>query len=551
MTAISLATPAFRPGRLMALVGLLGLVVLLQIELVFSKSVNWDEFFHFSRIHQQLLDRPIDWLQVPYIYLYSWVPSLPGDSITHIQIIRFLILPFELATIAAIVAAARQFASRESAVLCGLVYVTGGYVFSQGFALRADMIACAFLTVALWISLSKPLRPSVLILVTLLLGLAFLSTIKSVLWAPAFLGAALYRLEKPRQRWTVVAATATIGIAGTLFLLAAPWLPQSGLGGRLHDIGELGRASIDRMFVAELFPLGGYLLKQALMAPILTVTILMTLWLNFARDRDAKERLLALCLLAPLLTVAIYRNAFPYHFGFILPPAIIAAAPAIELLSRRYGALTLGLLLLLNAVILSLVEDRNVLPRQRAVQNGIHQIFSAPVAYIDNSGMASEFPRVRNHFASGWGLEVYREAGIPVYSQEMRIETVPLLITNVVSLQNVFYDTGVDAHLLPQDARTLRENYVPHWGYVYVAGKQIREGSSPLMIEISVPGTYTVEGGPISLEGKTYLPGDTLLLKRGPIRVTQGRNHPVTLRWGDHLPRPSFPWPEERLFTDY
>src|SRR5690606_8710559 len=128
----------------------LGAALLLQLELVFSKSVNWDEFYHFSEIQQYRLGRWSPSLQTPYVYLFSWVPSLPGDTIAHIQLTRAMLLSFELVTLVAIFAMARHFSSREAALLCSLAYLTGGYVFLHAFAIRADIIAAALLSVALW-----------------------------------------------------------------------------------------------------------------------------------------------------------------------------------------------------------------------------------------------------------------------------------------------------------------------------------------------------------------------------------------------------------------
>src|SRR3546814_15914199 len=75
----------------------------------------------------------------------------------------------------------RRFADRETALLCGLIYATGGYVFLHAFALRADMIAAALLMTALWLILCRPLRGREIALILLLVGLAFVSTIKAVL----------------------------------------------------------------------------------------------------------------------------------------------------------------------------------------------------------------------------------------------------------------------------------------------------------------------------------------------------------------------------------
>lgn len=533
------------------LFGALLIVLALQVELVFSKSVNWDEFFHFSQIHQHLLGRPAPWLQSPFVALFSWVPGLAGDNISHIQLIRLLTLPFEVVAVAAIVGMARRFASFETALLCGLLYATGGYVFLHAFALRADMIAAALLSVAMWIGLCRSLRAVEIAAILLLLALAFVSTIKAVLYAPAFLGIALYRLENPKARFAVVATLGAACLAGAFLLWGAPHLPTGGLTGRLREMGELGNNAAGRMFAGGHFPQMWALQKQVLLAPLLATAVLLAFTYACKPGRGPMERVLLLSLLAPLATVAIYHNAFPYHFVFILPPAMVAVAPAISPVVRRFGAGPLAAVLLASALLLSFIEDRDVLPRQRVIVAGIHTIFPEPVTYIDNSGMAGDFPRAINHFASGWGLEIYHRAGEPLYSRAMAVEAVPMLLANNVVLQHPFFDRDLDEGLLPADERALRENYIRHWGYVFVAGRRLPAGTLPIRWEVAVPGTYTVEGGEVVIDGKHRPEGSLVHLARGRHLATGARASEITLRWGDHLPRPAASWPEGPLFTVY
>lgn len=554
----SVAAAEARPGTLFRgitvrgfLYGALLVVLALQVELVFSKSVNWDEFFHFSQINQHLLGRPAPWLQSPFVALFWWVPGLPGDNIAHIQLIRLLILPFEVMAIAAIVGMARRFASFETALLCGLLYATGGYVFLHAFALRADMIAAALLSVAMWIGLCRPLRVATVAAILLLLGLAFVSTIKTVLYAPAFFGIALYRIENPKARGALAAAVGIALLAGAFVLFVAPLLPAGGLTGTLRDLGKLGNDAAGRMFSDGLFPQLWALQRQVVFAPLLAAAILLAFSYVCKPGRDRMERVLLLSLLAPLATVAVYRNAFPYHFAFILPPAVVAVAPAIGPAVRRFGAAPLAAILVASALLLSFVEDRSVLPRQRIVIAGIHTIFPEPVTYIDNSGMAGDFPRAINHFASGWGLEIYHRSGEPLYSRAMESEPVPMLLANNVILQNPFLNLDLDEGLLPADERILRENYIRHWGYVFVAGRTFAAGTLPVVWRVAVPGIYTVEGDDVVIDGNLRPKESLVRLSRGDHLIAGGRMNVVTLRWGDHLARPAIRWPDGALFTVY
>ena len=533
------------------LYGALLIVLALQVELVFSKSVNWDEFFHFSQIHQHLLGRPAPWLQSPFVALFSWVPSLPGDNIAHIQLIRLLILPFEIVTIAAIIGTARRFASLETALLCGLLYATGGYVFLHAFALRADMIAAALLSLAMWISLYRPLRAREMTATLLLVALAFLSTIKAVLYAPVFLGIALFRIKNPKARLALAVMAAAAPLVAALLLWGAPMLPAGGVSGVLRDIGELGKDAGERMFSDGLFPQMWALQNQIMLAPLLAITVLLASIHACLPGRSGVERILLLSLLAPLATIAIYRNAYPYHFAFILPPAMVAVAAAIDPVLRRVGVVSPGMILLGGALLLSFVEDRSVLPRQRAVLAGIHVIFPEPVVYIDNSGMAGDFPRAINHFSSGWGIANYRRMGEPLYSQAMAVEPVPMLLANNLILGQAFTDIDRGDGLLPADRRVLQDNYIVHWGWVYVAGKNIPAGVDPLIWRVAVPGIYTVEGNDVVIDGTRRSEGSLVHLTRGAHLIAGARVAHATLRWGDHLRKPTAPWPGEPFFTLY
>src|SRR3546814_9165895 len=97
------------------------------------------------------------------------------------------------------------------------------------------MSAAALLMTALWLILCRPLRGREIALILLLVGLAFVSTIKAVLYAPAFLGVLLFRLEKPRHRRALASAAIMVALAGLALLWLAPHLPTTGPVGRSEE----------------------------------------------------------------------------------------------------------------------------------------------------------------------------------------------------------------------------------------------------------------------------------------------------------------------------
>lgn len=522
------------------------LVILLQVELVFAKSINWDEYFHFSMIHQHFRGEPVQWLQTPFVWLFGWVPGLPGDVIGHIQLTRLMILPFELIAALAIFDSARRLAGREAAFITTLAYLTGGYIFLQGFALRADMIATGLLMAALWIFMWRPLRALELALIGLLAALALVATLKSALYAPAFLGVLAMR-RRELFAWNGEIKRLTLGVG-----LATGAVALAGFAtGYAFDLLRLAEASVDRMFSAGFFPQWAYFSAQLQFAPFLTLMLGAALPVLILGRKRRPHALALAWFLLPLLSILVYRNAYPYFFGFIFAPAMIALAPVAREMIRPLGAGVWAVLLFLNAAYLWNNEDRSVIDRQREIQAGIREIFPQPVRQIDDVGFVSDYPRAVPRFASGWALAGYRAYGRPDYELAMRAEPVPLLLRQGYALEQPVPDPTDERALLPGDTRALADNYVPHWGFVYVAGKRIAAGGEATNIEILVPGPYTVEGAPIELDGRMLAVGAVVELAKGPHRVVPPAQGETVLRYGDHLPLPSRPWPEGRLFTEF
>ncbi len=73
---------------LLAIYAFYGLLIAAQVFLVFTKSFNWDEFYHFSMVHDLPKGR-LTWdFQTLYIRLFLWVPAVTDDLIAQLQIAR-------------------------------------------------------------------------------------------------------------------------------------------------------------------------------------------------------------------------------------------------------------------------------------------------------------------------------------------------------------------------------------------------------------------------------------------------------------------------------
>ncbi len=550
----SLAAPRAKagPSRGLLVASAFAAVAALQVYLVFSKSINWDEFFHFQHIHELRTGTLSRSLQVLYVRYFEWLFDLPVDPINQLLVGRLVLLLCEPLTGLAIYGIVRQFAGRATAALCVLAYVTGGYVFLHGFAFRADPQATALLMCALWLFVCRKLDAVAIGAIALMLALAAMITVKSIFYAPVFAGLFLLRLEKAEDRAglirrCVAMLALTVLLFVALFLLHGATLAAPPVDAGTRELASAGTT----VFSAGLLPQAGYLVHQVLIAPYLMGMIAVSPFLWRRRLPLAADRIAMIGLLLPLATIVFYRNSYPYYYVFVLAPAVVAIFPAVELLVRRFGAVLCGAVLVAQAMTLALLEPRGVLDAQRSISAAVHQLFPRSVAYVDFCGVIGNFPRALPFLTSGWGLQRYRLAGRPALSEQMAREPVPLLIDNAPVLDAAVNGGTGDEAFLDADAKALRENFVHHWGPIWVAGKRIPAGTKLLSSDIAVPGTYTVEGAAMTINGKPLRTGDTVELQRGPHRILPDRARTAILRWGDHLAVPDRPAPAGPFFTNY
>jgi len=528
----------------------LAFVALLQIVLLTQKGINWDEFFHLTEIYrfrQGTLDHP---MQTFWVRPLAWVMDVEGTSVDHIVLIRAFMQAAALATAAGIFAVARRFAGPTAALLCASAYLSAGYVFTQAFAYRADPLAAACLVWVLWIVGAERLSWNKVALGAGLTALAGLFTVKSAFWIVPIGGYALWALWPiPRQEQLArVARLAVLAGGGAALFAIALALHGAGLP---SDTAEASAKSLNSagsvVFSEGLFPQGHFLLRQIGMGLPFAALALLAVAEWRKQDGSARTLVLLAGLYGMLLTLAVYRNAYPYYFVFLLPPVAIALAPLLDKMTARGRAPLYALIFAANAAILFMLDPADPLPNQRIVQEGVREVFPEPVTYVDFSGHIGDYPRAVDFMTSGWGLKNYRARGVPEISERAQREPIPLFIDNHWVLHAAVTGERAPEELLPEDARFIRENYVRHWGPMYVAGKRIAADAATIRIE--VPGAYTIEDAPVTIAGRRYEAGRTIVLPRGQYPVVA--KDPATLRWGDHLPQPGIAPPLGMMMSEY
>jgi hypothetical protein len=261
-----------------------------------------------------------------------------------------------------------------------------------------------------------------------------------------------------------------------------------------------------------------------------------------------------LAFLFPLAAVLFYRNSFPYFYVFALAPAAVLLAVAVDAL--RWPAsrmLRLGAALAIVAAVHFVSAFSSGQAVQRATLQAVHRIFPGPVSYIDRCSMVGSFRKV-GFFMSTWGIETYRASGQPSLADLLHAEQPVFVLANSPVLDDAFGEKAEPEALLPRDIAALRENYVHHWGAIWVAGKVFAEaGPVPRDFEVVIAGAYTIEApGDVVIDGRAAGPGAVIHLEQGwhSLRVANGSAR-VLLRWGDHLPLPIGAAPTEAVFDGF
>lgn len=541
------ATFAARPGVLWPLGGVL-LVLVLQLLMVFERAINWDEFFHYSQIHQLANGTLASPLQTLHVRVFGWVAWLPGGSVDHIVAARLGMFACQLLTIAIVADMARRLSDDVTGVLCGLAYVSAGYVLQHGFSFRADPITAALLMGALWMILASRLDGKAIALTGLLLATAALFTIKVALYAPAFAGVAWLRWNSERRSGDLPVRLLAISGASAVFFAALYALHAQGVAvdPALAPASVL-KTSADRMFSLGTQPLWNFALDLAAMSPTTVIVVLATPLLLLTSARPAAQKLCLLGLFLPLTSLLFYHNAAPYFYAFILPPVMVACC---VVLKTSRGAALVAAALALNAVAVWAAEPSSPIDKQRRLIAEAQRMFPEPVRYFDFSAFLGAFPKA-NIFMTPWGIARYKAGEHPSMRATMQRTAVPLIIENDPMFTRALAGDEPAPEFLADDLAAIRATYLHFWGPYWLAGKKIPTGAGGHGFDLLVPGPYTLRGGALTIDGATHRDNDVIMLERGHHVVGGPRPAPVTLIWGKRIEPPAAPPPPPPYGTPF
>ena len=465
----------------------------------------------------------------------------------------------------------RTFLSRPGALFATLCYLTFSNVVVHGASFRFDPICSFFFLLSLYWLLSAPTRhASRLLRAGACLSLSLLVSLKSVFFVATVAAVLAIRVRSARARmgWR------QWGSFGAGFLLVSVLLLGLHVG-RLAPGAEDAPAAAERLARAVLgqagfFPQWRYFLLSALRNPLvwsfIVLGALMAARRVFPVRMAAKQDLLLLSFLLPLVSLSFYGYAYPYFVASVISPGVVFCGVVFDRLYSRLGEdrrHALWLLVFIYVVFggfmiqyVGRLEDQ--VSAQRRTLQVVHELFPEPVRYIDSCSMVSAYPQV-GLFMTSWDMENYFDRGAPIMREVLRREHPAFLVadTYYLDLDRPWKETlnGGAFGLLAEDHQVLRDNFVRQWGAIYVPGKRVdfAAGEAERDVEILIPGVYTLEADSgVKIGGGLVRPGQTVRLESGTIPFSpETTPTTIVLRWGNHLWKPPTPPPAEPLFSGY
>lgn len=547
-------TPVARPLRLsgalapsnfwLAALLLFGILVLLwQMAMLLRREFNWDEYYFLSlvfRYRQGTLEQP---LQTFHVHLFAWLTELPWSDSNRIIAGRAVMLLLHLVTLLFLYGLTRRLMSAQAATWSVVLYASLQFVLVHAASFRADPLITCLLVGALFLLADRQFRFPILLTSFLAIGLAILVSVKSMVYLPLAAALLAFQLSQSSERvrdakYVVAALAISLMVFASMFYLHSMSL-KTGDTEALRVLSSAAKKQFGNVthFAGLRFLFVSMLVNACFYLLVIAGVVYAAAALFGKTPMQPGKAALIVAFASPLLLSVFYRNSFPYSYVFMMAPVAMVAGFAAAKLERFWRAFAL---LAAVSALATLPAFQRGQEGQREVEAAVHQMFPAAVPYLDRCGMISSYP-MANFFMSTWGLDNYLRAGKPALTQGISSQQPAFLLATHPVFEEALglppsAPTGGYA-LLPEDVKTLKENYVHHWGPIWVAGKHLPAAQGDILLTVLIAGEYTFESTAAGmLDGKIISPGTTVTLDRGP-HVYAGPS--ATLRFGDQLARPA------------
>lgn len=547
-----------RPPRieLLGFAAVAAVFVALVLFVAFQRNINWDEFHFLAQVYAYNRGTLTDPLQTFHVHLFRWLVWVPLSEPSQIVAGRLVMVLLQLGTCMALAVISLHFFDLRAALLVVATFMAAGFVVEHGASFRTDPVLSFALMTSLAILFTSRLGPIQLAAAGMFAALALMVSIKAALYFPAFLAALVWRIRHDGWRFAIsrFAGAALVVVVA----LAALWAFHAGslnAPETLSKSSNHANAALEKTVLSQgLFPRAPYIVAWLLsgLVPQLAIFagIAMAIVAAFGKERGFGPAILLLA--APVLCLAFYRNAFPYFFPFLVPPLVVASGLVFRRIRSTKIAATLHVALLASLVLAIPQYGYKDQQAQRETIAAVKAAFPQPVPYIDRSAMVPSYPKV-GFFMTSWGLEAALASGSDVMTGIVHKRQPRFVIANSPALRFALDPASELApalRLTDSDEQTLRENFVHHWGAIWVAGKKMTALPESQDFELLIPGIYTLEcsDGPTLIDGYERECGTIMSLDKGNHTISAAWPTEVILRTGEKLVSPDRPPSEKPIF---
>ncbi|TCD16168.1 ArnT family glycosyltransferase [Oricola cellulosilytica] len=515
---------------------------------VFVRQIHLDEYLFLEQIYKHVLGELEKPVQTFYVYIFEWVVFLPLDDIEKVVTGRFVMWLFHLSTLFFVFRISESFGTKKGAWLSVLAYASFIYTVQHAASFRADPLVTALLMAVLFTLTRMTISLPGLLLSGVTTAIAGLISIKSIFYLP-LIGAVVWQhfrhSRSSKLFWSLLASllVAIIAFSGLMFLhldgadrlndLVIPYI----FGAVRKQFGE--KEPFDTVWyllVLIIFNLPNWI--------VITYGLVQAANLAWSGPPAIRDRArLALVFFLPIMLVFVYRNSFPYFYVFALAPVVILAGFSIPSGSTNVIQ-RLSLPIAVTLTFLGVLHGSRELSLsnsgQKSMLEAVSAVYPDRVPYYDGFASIPSYPRIGPYLTS-WVMEDYRRRGRPEIARLVR-EMKPRF---VIAQHDLILDAltmGAQVpqkqySLFPPDAEALHNNFIPHWGQFWIAGKRLRPRNAAAQeFEINIAGKYTFEGKTAGLiDDRSVKPGEVVNLREGN-HLYEGAA--ALLRYGDHPPVP-------------
>lgn len=544
---------------------IISIALVLKFQLIFQLKIGWDEFHYLSQVHSYLQKQLHSIFQCFHVHLFSWLPIVSQNEVAQVIAARSILFVLFLGSCVLIYLIGKQILNRSGSIFAVLCYVSLSNIIFHGVSFRGDSI-CSFLFLfSVYQIAIKPMSGFSMILSGSAMALSLMVSIKTQfhLLVIGFIFISLLMTSKNKKRTGIYIAIFLLSFFSTFIVLYIAHLSSLSEVSSTGALGVVASAGEKTIILKSLFPRLAYFKISILKNPIVWFFfffgVAVAFWDGLRHGKwfaSPRVTFIAYSFLILPCTLLIYRNAFPYYYVFIMAPAIIFCGVIMHQIMESHQKNGYVSLLIIAAIFPVMVfinfvdhyskASSDQIAGQKEIIETVHEMFPEPVYYIDGCSAISSFPKV-GLFMSTWGMETYLQAQKPIMREILKNKKPPFMLINIPSLdfsiprENPF--TSINHALLEEDWQTLNSNFIPHWGPVYVAGKEIQFQPKKLFqnFEILISGTYSIETkGKVNIDGSIFSADNTVSLKQGTHTIKQltSADASVTLRWGKNLYRP-------------